>query len=80
MAFKQITLIYNPKELNYFAEQLLKETDKTIVIAGHSNTTPALTNFLIKKNTYPALDESVYNKIFIVTVNNNNTHVEVIEY
>lgn len=74
------TLIYNAKELNYFAEQLLKETDKTIVIAGHSNTTPALVNLLIKKNSYPALDESVYNKIYIVTVTSNNTHVEVIDY
>lgn len=73
-------LIYNAKELNYFAEQLLKEKDKTIVIAGHSNTTPSLVNLLIKKNTYPALDESVYNKIFIVTILNNNATVEIIEY
>lgn len=73
-------LIYNAKELNYFAEQLLKEKDKTIVIAGHSNTTPALVNLLIKKNTYPALDESVYNKIFIVTVVNNLATVEIREY
>jgi 2,3-bisphosphoglycerate-dependent phosphoglycerate mutase len=74
------TLIYNPKDLNYFAEQLLKEKDKTIVIAGHSNTTPTLVNLLTKKNSYPALDESVYNKIYIVTINNSISNVEVIEY
>lgn len=51
-----------------FAEQLLqKEKGKTIVIAGHSNSTPTLVNRLIKKELYQKLDESVFSKIWILT-------------
>jgi 2,3-bisphosphoglycerate-dependent phosphoglycerate mutase len=51
-----------------FAEQLLlKEKGKTIVISGHSNSSPTLVNRLIKKEVYQKLDESVYSKIWILT-------------
>jgi 2,3-bisphosphoglycerate-dependent phosphoglycerate mutase len=51
-----------------FAEQLLqKEKGKTIVIAGHSNSSPTLVNRLIKKEMYQKLDESVFSKIWILT-------------
>src|SRR6476469_3394846 len=60
--------IYNPKKLNDFAELLKSQKNKTIVVAGHSNTTPALVNQLIGENKYPPLDDSVYNKIWIVTI------------
>ncbi|HLP64053.1 phosphoglycerate mutase family protein [Flavobacterium sp.] len=51
-----------------FAEQLLqKEKGKTIVIAGHSNSSPTLVNRLIKKELYQKLDESVFSKIWILT-------------
>jgi broad specificity phosphatase PhoE len=76
---KQV-IIYSPKDMNYFASQLLKEKDKTILIAGHSNTTPALVNLLIKKEEYKSLDESVYNKIFIVTITPEKTTVAITEY
>ena len=72
--------LYNPKELKPFAEKLLQAKNKTIVIVGHSNTTPALVNLLIHHNEYPALDESVYNKMYIVTIKNNTTTVDVIRY
>lgn len=53
-----------------FAEQLLqKEKGKTIVIAGHSNSSPTLVNRLIKKELYQKLDESVFSKIWILTFN-----------
>ncbi len=72
--------LYNHKELKAFADMLLLEKDKTIVVAGHSNTTPSLVNLLIKQNEYKALDESVYNKIYIVTITPQKTEVEVVEY
>ncbi len=51
-----------------FAEQLLqKEKGKTIVVAGHSNSSPTLVNRLIKKELYQKLDESVFSKIWILT-------------
>jgi 2,3-bisphosphoglycerate-dependent phosphoglycerate mutase len=72
--------LYNPRELKTFTEKLLQAKNKTIVIAGHSNTTPSLVNLLIGKEEYKALDESVYNKMYIVTMKNNSTTVDVIEY
>lgn len=71
---------YNARELKTFANKLLQEKDKTIVIAGHSNTTPTLVNLLIGKEEYQPLDESVYNKIFIVTIQAKESKVHVIEY
>ena len=74
--------IYNPKDLKQFAQQLLKQNGKTIVVVGHSNTTPALVNLLIDQEEYKALDEKVYNKIFIVTIvkASGRTEVEVLRY
>ena len=71
---------YNHKQLKEFANMLVAKQNKTIVIAGHSNSTPALVNLIIKKETYPALDESIYNKIYIVKQNNNEFTVDVKEY
>ncbi len=55
-----------------FAERLLqKNKGKTIVIAGHSNSSPTLVNRLIKKEMYQKLDESVFSKIWILTFKGN---------
>jgi broad specificity phosphatase PhoE len=78
--FKKEILVYNPKDLKIFAEKLLQEKNKTFVIVGHSNTTPALVNMLINKEKYKPLDESVYNKIFIITITSQKTTVDVTEY
>ena len=72
--------VYDPKNLKAFAEQLLEQKGKTILIVGHSNTTPALTNFLLKEDKFKSLDESVYNKIFVVTVNGSKAEVKILEY
>lgn len=71
---------YNARDLKNFASKLLQEKDKTIVIAGHSNTTPTLVNLIIGKEEYQPLDESVYNKIFIVTIKGGESKVRVVEY
>jgi 2,3-bisphosphoglycerate-dependent phosphoglycerate mutase len=72
--------IYDAKKLEAFASQLLALQNKTVLIVGHSNTTPQLVNFLIKENKYKALDESVYSKVFIVTVKDGKAFVEEREY
>ncbi len=69
--FGKTIQLYDPKKLPALADSLLQLQQQTIVVAGHSNSTPALVNLLIKENKYPALDESVYNMIWIVTVDPN---------
>jgi len=63
--------IYDPRNLNQFAELLTSGKLKRIVVVGHSNTTPALANLLIKQDKYKSLDESVYNKMWIMKIKRN---------
>ena len=72
--------IYDPKKLQSFADSLIKVEGKIIVVVGHSNTTPALVNLLIRENKYPALDDSVYDQYWIVTITNKKTTVEQRKY
>lgn len=78
--FKQTIEVYDPKQLEQFSKVLLTLSGKTIVVAGHSNTTPALVNLLIHENRYPPLDESVYNQLWIVTIQDGKPVVKVVTY
>lgn len=72
---------YDPKLLGQFSQELLAQKGKTIIVAGHSNTTPALINLLIRENRYPPLDESVYNQLWIVTIQDGRRPtVKVVTY
>lgn len=60
---------YNPRELKAFAEQLKSNSQgKRILIAGHSNTTPTLTNALLGEEKFPQLTEAQYDHLFVVTI------------
>jgi len=60
---------YNPSD-KLFSENLLKNKGKTMLVAGHSNTIPALVNTLIKSNKYEQLAETEFSKIWILTFKN----------
>jgi len=60
---------YNPRELTAFANQLKSRSKgKNILIAGHSNSTPTLTNALLGAEKFAQLDESQYDHLFVVTI------------
>jgi len=65
--------IYDPRSLDQFAEFLTSGKLKKIVVVGHSNTTPALVNLLVKQDKYESLDESVYNKIWVIKIRRKKT-------
>lgn len=71
---------YDHSELEEFAEKLLKSNGGTIVVAGHNTTTPTLANLLVKQEKYKYLDESEYNKIWIIKIKKNKIQDIVIEY
>ena len=71
---------YDPRNQQTLADKLKSLTAQTIVVAGHSNTVPALVNMLLGETKFENLDDSVYNKIFIVTINDGKASVEVREY
>jgi len=59
--------LYNPRDLNNSDFQN-KTKGKTSVIVGHSNTTPAFVNKIIKKDKYKPLEEDIFDQLFIVTI------------
>lgn len=72
--------IYDPRQQEALAAKLLAMEGKTVVVAGHSNTVPALANLLIKEKKYADLDEKVYNQFWIVTVTDGKATARVVTY
>lgn len=60
---------YDPRTLDI--EQLKAEnTNKNVLIVGHSNTTPQLVNLLLGEEKYQSLDDSENGTLFIVKMVN----------
>ena len=78
--FNKEIQIYDAKDLAKFAAELETQKGKIIVVVGHSNTTPALVNLLIKQSKYQDLPDNVYNKFWIVTITNGVATEQVMEY
>ncbi len=76
---KEIQL-YDPKDLVPFAKQLSLLIGKTVIVVGHSNTTPALVNLLIGEKTYPALEDNVYNTFWVVTIQDGKVKAKKVVY
>ncbi len=72
--------LYDPAKLNEMADKLLAMKGGTIIVVGHSNTTPRLVNLLIEQNKYPDLNDSVYNQLWIVTIRNGKAEEKIITY
>ncbi len=70
---RMMTQIYDSRNLNQMRDLLVSGKIKRIVVVGHSNTTPALANMLIKQDKYKNLAESEYDKIWIIKIKRNKT-------
>jgi 2,3-bisphosphoglycerate-dependent phosphoglycerate mutase len=72
---------YDPRNQKALAEQLKSMNGKTIVVVGHSNTIPRLVNLIIDaEGKYPDMDDSVYNKLYIVKITEGSATVEIKQY
>ena len=71
--------IYNPADLQGFAHLLKSKAGKTIVVAGHSNTTPILVNLLSGSNL-DNIEEHDYDNLYIVTCNAEKCDALTLEY
>lgn len=58
---------YNPRQLEQFAGELRSISGGSVLITGHSNTTPALVEFL-GGDPVSAIDEAEYDRFYIVIV------------
>lgn len=71
-------IIYDHKDLDY--SKFIKETQgKTVLIVGHSNSTPKFVNRLMGKDTFKEIDESRYGMLFIVKLIGNQKDVTILE-
>ena len=66
-------MIYDPKSLEEFANKLLKDNSgRTIVISGHSNTTPILANLLLGEEKFKQFEDSDYGNLLIITASDSS--------
>ncbi len=70
---RRMILTYDPQNLNQLADLITSGKLKRIVVVGHSNTTPALANLLVKQDKYKTLAESDYDKIWIIKIKRKKT-------
>lgn len=54
-------------------------TDKTVLVVGHSNTTPAFVNAVIGEKKYKDIDDSNNANLYIVTITNAVTQSTVLQ-
>ena len=64
---------YNPRSMDFLKGIIEAHKGKTVIISGHSNTTPFVANALIGSNQYQQLNENDYSKIFVVNVTSIGT-------
>ena len=60
---------YDPRNKDFIDKLVNTNKGGTVVISGHSNTTPMVVNKLLGKEKFKPLQEDEYDKIFIVTIN-----------
>lgn len=61
-------LEYNPFKLEDMIQIIQDSKGKTLLISGHSNTTPAILNMLLSEDKYRQLDESDYDNLYVVSI------------
>ena len=59
--------IYDPSDLKSFAEQLLKERGRHLVV-GHSNTTPRLVDLLGGESGEEIYEPEEYDRLYLLTI------------
>lgn len=60
---------YDSRALKGLARRLIRKyRGRTVVVSGHSNTTPALTNYLTGTEDHPRFSELDYTNLYVVTV------------
>lgn len=62
--------IYNPREL-YSDDFKFQTKGKTVLVVGHSNTTPQFVNIILNEEKYPEIEDANNSNLYIVTIANN---------
>lgn len=69
--------LYNPRELN--TDAFVKETKgKTVLIVGHSNSTPIFVNAILGNEKYEMIADNNNANLYIVTITDSNTSSQLL--
>lgn len=77
--YRMMAQYYNHRNLKEIADLVMQGKFQRIVVVGHNNTTPALANLLIGQEKYKPLDESEYDKIWVIKIKRNKNKPNEIE-
>ena len=68
---------YDPRNLDY---QEFKKTNsgRTVLIVGHSNSTPTFVNAIIGKKKYETIDESINGNLYIISITDDTSVDQVL--
>ena len=74
--------VYNAFDIPGFASNLIPQhRGKSVLVVGHSNTTPELLNELTNTTDYVTFNETTYDNLFIVKIKiNGASEVYHLEY
>ena len=69
---------YNPRQL--YSEEFAEATQgKTVLVVGHSNTTPAFVNAILGEQKHEDIDDNDNSCLFIVTISGDNKIDQVLK-
>ncbi len=74
-AVKKLEVLSYSTENMYNEDFKTQTKNQTVLIVGHSNTTPAFVNAIIGKQEHPQINDNDNGKLFIVTLEDGNTSV-----
>jgi len=72
-------VVYNPRELQQVGAEL-KSKKKTVLVVGHSNSTPSLANVILGHEAYERFDESQYDQIIEIHFKGNSTSHSISDF
>ena len=71
---------YNPRESGVLQKIISESGNSPVLIIGHSNTVPEMVNELIGSKKFPFLEETEYDKLFIVSFFEGDSDCIVLKY
>lgn len=71
---------YDARNLDFAKAIAAEHNGKTILIVGHSNTIPFMVNAVIGEEQFEQLEENEYDKLFFVSMVDEQTKVAVLSF
>ena len=71
---------YDPRDFNELLTFISENIGSNMLIVGHSNSTPSLSNAILGEEKYEQIDESDYGNMFKITLKGDQSTSELIRF